>query len=102
MYCKWVFRTKWKTGGSVESYKAQLVAKNFNQAAGQDFFETFSPVVKPTTVRLLLSLAVSRGWTIRQLDINNAFLNGNMYDTVYMCQSPGYEDKNHSSHVCLL
>lgn len=63
--CKWVFRTKRKADGSIECHKARLVAKGFNQVAEKDFFETFSPVVKPTTVRLLLSLAISRDWSIR-------------------------------------
>ncbi|XP_019155977.1 PREDICTED: uncharacterized protein LOC109152790 [Ipomoea nil] len=99
--CKWVFRTKRKADGSIESHKARLVAKGFNQVAEEDFFETFSTVVKPTTVRLL-SLAISRGWTIRQLDIHNAFLNGKLAETVYTRQPPGYEDKTLSGHVCLL
>lgn len=97
--CSWVFCTKQKADGSVQHYKAWLVAKGFNQGAGQDFFETFSLVVKPTTVRLLLSLAILRGWSIRQLDIHNVFLNGNLSKMVYMRQPLDYEDKNHSSHA---
>lgn len=72
--CKCVYRTKHIADGLIERYKACLVAKGFNQLVDEDFFDTFSLVVKPTTVRLLFSLAVSNKWTLRQLDDHNAFL----------------------------
>jgi histone deacetylase 1/2 len=67
--CKWIFRIKRNVDGIVACYKAKLVAKSFHQRSRLDYHDTFSPVVKPTTVHLVLSIAVSNGWTLRQLDI---------------------------------
>ncbi|KAH9763606.1 retrovirus-related pol polyprotein from transposon RE1 [Citrus sinensis] len=88
--CKWVFRTKYNTDGSVSKYKARLVAKGFHQRASIDYSETFSHVVKSSTVRVILSLAVMQSWNVRQIDVNNAFLNGDLTEDVYMHQPEGF------------
>jgi histone deacetylase 1/2 len=97
--CKWVFKVQENSDGSFQRYKARLVAKGFHHRPGIEFSETFSPVVKPSTVRIVLSIVVSRNWRVRQMDINNAFLNGKLKEDVYMVQPEGFNDQKKPNHV---
>nr|BAM42649.1 Polyprotein [Arabidopsis thaliana] len=100
--CRWIFTKKFNSDGSLNRYKARLVAKGYNQRPGLDYAETFSPVIKSTSIRIVLGVAVDRSWPIRQLDVNNAFLQGTLTDEVYMSQPPGFVDKDRPDYVCRL
>ncbi|GJT80320.1 ribonuclease H-like domain-containing protein [Tanacetum coccineum] len=84
--------------GMLSRYKARLIANGITQLKGVDVDETFSPVVKPGTIRTVLSLAASRHWPIHQLDVKNAFLHGDLSETVYMHQPPGFWDSVHPDY----
>ncbi|GJS54823.1 ribonuclease H-like domain-containing protein [Tanacetum coccineum] len=100
--CMWLFRHKFLADGTLSRYKARLVVNGSTQIEGIDVDETFSPVVKPGTIRMVLSLALSRHWLVHQLDVKNAFLHGDLTETVYMHQPPRFQDPAHPDHVCLL
>jgi hypothetical protein len=99
---KWVFTHKFHADGTFDRYKARWVLRGFTQRPGVDYDETFSPVVKPATVRTMLATAVSHNWTIQQLDVKNAFLHGTLTETVYCCQPTGFTDPTHPDLVCHL
>jgi hypothetical protein len=86
---------KKNSDGSFERYKARLVGDGRSQVAGVDCDETFSPVVKPATIRTVLTIALSKSWPIHQLDVQNAFLHGDLHETVYMHQPLGFRDPHY-------
>ena len=100
--CRWIFKTKLHANGSIERHKARFVAKGFSQIHGLDFEDTFSPVVRHATIRIILSIAVTSGWPLHQLDVKNAFLHGYLSEEVCMEQPPGYTDSQFPQHVCSL
>lgn len=88
--CKWVFKTKFNGNGQIDSYKARLVARGFSQRYGEDYDETFAPVVKHETIRVLLAIAAKRKLHVRHMDVKNAYLNGEIDEEIFMEQPPGF------------
>jgi hypothetical protein len=99
---KWIFHHKFHADGWLARHKACWVVRGFSQQHGIDYDETFSPVVKQATIRAVLSIAVSHGCPIHQLDVKNAFLHGHLDETVYCQQPPGFVNPSALDHVCLL
>jgi hypothetical protein len=88
--CKWVYKVKTRSDGSLECYKARLVARSFRQEQGPDYDETFALVPHMTTIHALLVVTSVREWPVSQLDVKNAFLNCELHEDVYMRPPPGY------------
>ncbi|XP_037494559.1 uncharacterized protein LOC119370448 [Jatropha curcas] len=89
---KWVFKLKLNSDGSINKHKARYVVKGYAQQQGVDFTETFAPVARFDTIRLILSLTASEGWQVFQLDVKSAFLNGSLKEKVYIEQLEGFND----------
>ena len=100
--CKWVFTLKYHPDGTVARHKARLVARGFTQAHGIDYTETFSPVIRMNSIRVILSLVVNLNWSLHHLDVSNAFLYGDLIEQVFMEQPLGYVAQGETSLVCLL
>ncbi|CAH9116972.1 unnamed protein product, partial [Cuscuta epithymum] len=101
IFCKWVYKIKYKSDGTIDRYKARLVVCGNRQVQGIDYDETFAPVAKMVTVRTMLAIAASRDWEIHQMDVDNAFLHGDLHEEVYMHPPPGYSSSK-PGQVCRL
>ena len=100
--CKWVFRRKYNSDGSLQTFKARLVAKGFKQKEGIDYFDTYAPVARITSIRVLMSLASIYGLYVHQMDVKTAFLNGDLDEEVYMEQPEGFVMLGNEKKVCKL
>ena len=97
---RWVYTVKYKSDGSLDRFRAQLVAKGYTQVYGVDYLDTFALVTKLNTFHVLLSLAANLGWQLHQYDVKNAFLYGDLEEEVYMDLSPNYDSPNQEKVVC--
>jgi hypothetical protein len=96
--CKWVYKLKHNAKGEIARFKVRLIAQGFTQVPGADYVDTFAPVVKFLTLCVLLTLATHYNWEIHQMDMKNAYLNGMLAKTIYMC----FIDLQSLKHICQL
>jgi hypothetical protein len=99
---KWIFWHKLHFDGSLSHYKARWVVYGFTQQQGIDFEETFNPVIKPATIRVVHGIVVSNGWPMHQLDVKNAFLHATLQETICAQQPVGFVSSTHPDYVCKL
>ena len=100
--CRWIFKTKYKSDGTIDKYKARLVEKGYAQQEGIDYEETFAPTAKIKTIRMIFALAAQFGWKVHQMDVKSAFLNGDLQEEVYMTQPEDYVIPGKEMMVCRL
>lgn len=99
---KWIFKRKLKVDGTIDKYKDRLVAKDYRQKEGQDFFDTYSPMTRITSISMLIVIAVLNNLEIHQMNIKTTFLNGDLEEKVYTKQPKGFVVKRHEKKVCKL
>jgi transposase InsO family protein len=100
--CKWIFDIKRNVDGSIKKFKGRLVGRGFTQTKGVDYFETYSSVASMTSMKMVLSIANEKDWDIHQLDIETAYLNAEVKETIYMEQPQGFVEPGKEGYVCLL
>ena len=99
---KWIFKRKMKVDGTIDKFKARLVVQGFRQKYGTDYFDTYAPVARISTIRLLIALAAIHKLVIHQMDVKTAFLNGDLEEEVYMKQPEGFVMHGQEHKVCKL
>ena len=99
---KWIFKMKLKADGSIDKYKVRLVVKGYKQKEGVDYFDTYSPVTRITSIRMLMAIAVLHNLEIHQMDVKSTFLNGELNDEMYMEQPEGFIVPSQEKKVCRL
>lgn len=99
---KWIFKVKPKEDGTIERFKARLVANGMKQLHSVDYLDTFSRVVQSLLIRLVLGLAVTNNCFIHQIDVSNAFLHGKLDECIVVSQPPSFHSEAHPDYVCLL
>jgi hypothetical protein len=100
--CKWIFKKKMKPDGIIDKFKARHVAKGFTQKEDEDWFDTYSPVARMTTICMLVALAACHDLLIHQMDVKIAFLNGELDEKIYMNQPNGFVAPGQENNVCRL
>jgi len=99
---RWIFKRKMRPDGTIDKYNARLVIKGYKQRAGLDYFDTYSPVTRITSIRLVLAIAAIRNLEVHQMDVKTAFLNGNLEEEIYMEQPEGFIVAGQEKKVCKL
>ena len=99
---KWIFKRKMKADGSIDKYKARLVIKGYKQREGLDYFDTYSPVTRINSIRMILAIAALRNLEVHQMDVKTAFLNGDLDEEIYIAQPEGFTTPGHERKVCKL
>jgi len=102
MGCKWIYSTKFKPDGSIDKYKAKLVAKGYAKKKGIDYEEMFAPIAQLITIKMVLALAIQFGWKVHQMGVKSAFLNGDMQEEVYMKKPKGLAVEGKETLICKL